>query len=105
MWKQRSHEGQAPRVPLDYNQPSASAEDKSNSVGASTRSRYKMEAVITKENITTSSGFTTATSTTAAQSVSLEGEDKPRSVSNSSGGTVKGVIRGRIAVKSDILEL
>ncbi|KAI7987546.1 SUPPRESSOR OF ABI3-5 [Camellia lanceoleosa] len=78
MSKQRSHEGQAPRVSLDYNQPSASAEDKSNSVGASTRSRYKMEAVITKENITTSSGFTTATSTTAAQSVSLEGEDKPR---------------------------
>ncbi|THG05946.1 hypothetical protein TEA_011099 [Camellia sinensis var. sinensis] len=63
----RSHEGQAPRVALDYNQPSASAEDKSNSVGASTRSRYKMEAVITKENITTSSGFTTARSTTAAQ--------------------------------------
>ncbi|CAL5359669.1 unnamed protein product [Camellia sinensis] len=82
--RQRSHEGQAPRVPLDYNQPSASAEDKSNSVGASTRSRYKMEAVITKENITTSSGFTTATSTTAAQSVSLEGEDKPRSVMGAS---------------------
>ncbi|CAL5441579.1 unnamed protein product [Camellia sinensis] len=101
MWKQRSHEGQAPRVALDDNQPSASAEDKSNSVGASTRSRYKMEAVITKENITTNSGFTTTTSTTAAQSVSLEGEDKPRSVSSSSGGTVKGLIRGRVVVKSD----
>ncbi|KAI7988084.1 SUPPRESSOR OF ABI3-5 [Camellia lanceoleosa] len=101
MWKQRSHEGQAPRVALDDNQPSASAEDKSNSVGASTRSRYKMEAVITKENITTNFGFTTTTSTTAAQSVSLEGEDKPRSVSSSSGGTVKGLIRGRVVVKSD----
>ncbi|XP_028051973.1 SUPPRESSOR OF ABI3-5-like [Camellia sinensis] len=101
MWKQRSHEGQAPRVALDDNQPAASAEDKSNSVGASTRSRYKMEAVITKENITTNSGFTTTTSMTAAQSVSLEGEDKPRSVSSSSGGTVKGLIRGRVVVKSD----
>ncbi|GFZ16570.1 suppressor of abi3-5 [Actinidia rufa] len=35
MWKQRSHEGQAPRVAIDDNQPSASVEDRSNSVGMS----------------------------------------------------------------------
>ncbi|XP_057477903.1 SUPPRESSOR OF ABI3-5-like isoform X2 [Actinidia eriantha] len=99
MWKQRSHEGQAPRVAIDDNQPSASVEDRSNSVGMSTKSRYKMESVTMKENVTMSSGFTAP----AAQSVSLEAEDKPRPVNNSSGGTLMGVIRGsgRGVVKSD----
>ncbi|GFZ11237.1 suppressor of abi3-5 [Actinidia rufa] len=45
MRKQRSHEGQAPRVAIDDNQLSASVEGRSNSVGPSTKSRYKMESV------------------------------------------------------------
>ena len=99
MWKQRSHEGQAPRVAIDDNQPSASVEDRSNSVGMSTKSRYKMESVTMKENVAMSSGFTAP----AAQSISLEAEDKPRPLNNSSGGTLMGVIRGsgRGVVKSD----
>ncbi|KAG5540050.1 hypothetical protein RHGRI_020326 [Rhododendron griersonianum] len=102
LWKQRSHEGQAPRVAIEENQPSVSAEDRSNSVaGVSTKSRYKMESASMKENVVTSSGFTPTT--IAAQSVSLEAEVRPRPVSNSSGGTLMGVIRGsgRGVVKSD----
>ncbi|GMP95585.1 hypothetical protein CsSME_00044576 [Camellia sinensis var. sinensis] len=101
MWKQRSHEGQAPRVAIDDNHPSASAEDRSNSVGGSTKSRYKTEALTVKENITTSSVF--PTTTIASQPVSLEAEDRPRPVVNSSGGALMGVIRGsgRGLVKSD----
>uniref|UniRef100_A0A5B7AK28 Putative RNA-binding protein 5-B isoform X1 n=1 Tax=Davidia involucrata TaxID=16924 RepID=A0A5B7AK28_DAVIN len=103
MWKQRSHEGQAPRVALDDNQPSASADDRPYSVVPSTKSKFKIEAVTTKENTTTSSIFTTTTP--AAQSVGLESQDRPRPVSNSSGGTLMGVIRGsgRGVVKSDTL--
>ncbi|XP_057508423.1 SUPPRESSOR OF ABI3-5-like isoform X1 [Actinidia eriantha] len=101
MWKQRSHDGQAPRVAIDDNQPSASAEDRSNSIGMPTKSRYKMEMGTMKNNIAMSSGFTTAT--TAVQSVGLEVGDRPRPVSNSFGGTLMGVIRGsgRDVVKSD----
>ncbi|KAL6999354.1 hypothetical protein U1Q18_000515 [Sarracenia purpurea var. burkii] len=91
LWKQRSHEGQTPRVAIDDNQPPASAEDRSNSVGKSTKSRYKTESVTMKDNIT-SSGFITPT--TAGLYVNLEVEDRPRPVSNSLGGTLMGVIRG-----------
>ncbi|XAR54852.1 hypothetical protein NMG60_11030164 [Bertholletia excelsa] len=103
MWKQRSHEGQAPRIALDDNQPSALAEDRSNSVGVSAKSKYKMEVTPVKENTTISSGITTIA--TSSQSVSLESEDRPRPVSNSSGGTIMGVIRGsgRAVVKSDTM--
>ncbi|XP_059656730.1 SUPPRESSOR OF ABI3-5 isoform X2 [Cornus florida] len=103
MWKQRSHEGQAPRVSLDDNQPSASAEERSNSAGPSTKSKFKTEAVTTKESTAASSIFTTTTP--AAQSVGLEAEDRPRPVSNISGRTIMGVIRGsgRGVVRSDTL--
>ncbi|XP_047306452.1 SUPPRESSOR OF ABI3-5-like isoform X2 [Impatiens glandulifera] len=85
MWKQRSHEGQAPRVALDDNQQPSSllAEDKK---------RLK-----TEENSTINSGsFPTV----------AEAEDhKPRTISNSSGGALMGVIRGSggrgIILKSD----
>ncbi|XP_052210525.1 SUPPRESSOR OF ABI3-5 [Diospyros lotus] len=101
MWKQRSHEGQAPRVALDDNQPSASAEERPSSVGASSKSRLKMDVATMKENITTNLGFTATT--TVAPSVSLQAEDRPKAVSNSSGGTLMGVIRGsgRGIAKSD----
>ncbi|KAA8524815.1 hypothetical protein F0562_011238 [Nyssa sinensis] len=101
MWKQRSHEGQAPRVALDDNQPSAPGDDRLSSVVASTKSKFKIEAMPTKENTTATSIFTTTTP--AAQSVGLEAQDRPRPVSNSSGRTIMGVIRGsgRGVVKSD----
>ncbi|CAK9173357.1 unnamed protein product [Ilex paraguariensis] len=94
MWKQRSHEGQAPRVALDGSQPSSTAEDRSNSVGPSAKSKFKTEAVIRKENTAATSAFTTSTS---AQSVSLESQDRPR--------PLMGVIRGsgRVVVNSDPL--
>ncbi|KAA8526580.1 hypothetical protein F0562_008217 [Nyssa sinensis] len=88
MWKQRSHEGQAPRVALDDSQPSALAEDRPNTVIPSTKSKFKIEAVTSKENTSASSIFTTTTP--AAQSVGLEAQDRPRPVSNSSGGTLMG---------------
>ncbi|KAK9270073.1 hypothetical protein L1049_025647 [Liquidambar formosana] len=101
MWKQRSHEGQATRVALDDNQPSASVDDKPNSVGPSTKGKFKTEAVTTKESSTANSGFTATAP--AAQSAGLELQVKPRPVSNSFGGTLMGVIRGsgRGVVKSD----
>ncbi|KAK3037341.1 hypothetical protein RJ639_032103 [Escallonia herrerae] len=101
MWKQRSHEGQAPRVALDDYQSSAPAEDRSTTFGSSTKSKFKTEAVIAKENNVGTSGSTIVA---PVQSVGLDsGQDRPRPVSNSSGGTIMGVIRGsgRGLVKSD----
>ncbi|KAL3512919.1 hypothetical protein ACH5RR_025636 [Cinchona calisaya] len=99
MWKQRSHEGQAPRVALDDNLPSASTEDRFNSVGLSTKNKFKTEAVISKENVTTTSGF----ATNSAIQTGGESEDRSRPVST--GGTLKGVIRGSGmgVIKSDTL--
>ncbi|XP_059640050.1 SUPPRESSOR OF ABI3-5-like isoform X2 [Cornus florida] len=101
MWKNRNHEGKAPHVTLDDNQPSGSAEDRSYSAGSSMKSKFKTDAVTTKEHITSGSGFTTTT--LAAQSIGLEAPDRPRPVGNSSGSTLMGVIRGsgRGVVKSD----
>ncbi|XP_057976476.1 SUPPRESSOR OF ABI3-5 isoform X2 [Malania oleifera] len=103
MWKQRSHEGQAPRVALDDSQISAPADDRLSSAGMPSKSKFKSDVITTKENITSSSGFTSTTPTT--QPVGLESQVKPRPVSNSLGGTVMGVIRGsgRGVVKSDTL--
>ncbi|KDP35708.1 hypothetical protein JCGZ_10480 [Jatropha curcas] len=99
MWKQRSHEGQATRVAVDDNQPSGSADDKSFSVGQSAKSKFKSDPVTTKVSALSS---TVGTTSLAAQA-GLESPVKSRPVSNSSGGTLMGVIRGsgRGVVKSD----
>ncbi|XP_027123190.2 SUPPRESSOR OF ABI3-5 isoform X1 [Coffea arabica] len=101
MWKQRSNEGQAPRVALDENLPSALSEDRAGSVGSSAKNRFKAEPVITKENATTTSGF----AVNSGIQTDGESEGRPRSVSSSSGGTLKGVIRGSGmgVIKSDTL--
>ncbi|KAG8382961.1 hypothetical protein BUALT_Bualt05G0134400 [Buddleja alternifolia] len=81
MWKQRSHEGQAPRLALDE--------------------KSKNEIPATKEIVTASSGFTTA----PTQSAGYESQERARPVISSSGGTLKGVIRGSGmgVVKTDTL--
>lgn len=101
MWKQRSHEGQAPRVALDENLPSALTEDRSNLVGLSTKNKFKTESVTSKENVTTTSGF----ATNSAIQTGGESEDGHRPVSSSFSGTLKGVIRGSGigVIKSDTL--
>ncbi|XP_021645315.2 SUPPRESSOR OF ABI3-5 isoform X2 [Hevea brasiliensis] len=100
MWKQRSYEGQATRVTVDDNQPSGLADDRSFSVGQATKSKFKSDAMTTKESAVSPSGI--IISTTVAQA-GLDSPVKPRPVSNSSGGTLMGVIRGsgRGVVKSD----
>lgn len=97
MWKQRSHEGQATRVALDDNQSLASTEDKSFPLGQSMKSKLKADVQTSRESTSFNLG---ATSTAAPES-----HVKPRPVSNSSGGTLMGVIRGsgRGIVKSDSL--
>ncbi|KAK4479859.1 hypothetical protein RD792_015402 [Penstemon davidsonii] len=89
MWKQRSHEGQTPRVALDGNHPSASVEERSNSA---MKSKPKNEAPTIKENA-------------PVQSAGLESQDRARPVISGSGGSLKGVIRssGMGVVKSDTL--
>ncbi|KAL0296782.1 UNVERIFIED_CONTAM: suppressor of abi3-5 [Sesamum radiatum] len=96
MWKQRSHEGQAPRISLDDNQLSASVEERSTP--SSMKSKFKNEGLTTKENAIASVG-----SISASQSTGLESQDRARPVIASSGGTLKGVIRGSGmgVVKSD----
>ncbi|KAM7461791.1 hypothetical protein LguiA_029912 [Lonicera macranthoides] len=96
MWKQRSHEGQAPRVALDESQPSVPPEDRSNSLGP-TKNKFKADAVITKEN--TNNNHSTGSlglMSTPVQPAGSESQDRPR-------GTIMGVIRGsgRGVVKSD----
>ncbi|KAH8483126.1 hypothetical protein H0E87_027762 [Populus deltoides] len=100
MWKQRSHEGQTARVALDDSHPSTPADDRSFSVGQSTKSKFKSDTTTTKKSSMSSSGVVTAPS---AQTNGSESSVKPRPVSNSSGGTLMGVIRGsgRGVVKSD----
>ncbi|MCD7448823.1 hypothetical protein HAX54_046669 [Datura stramonium] len=100
MWKQRSHEGQAPRVALEDNQ--TVGEDRSNSVGPAAKTKLKVEPLTARENPTASSGLV---GSSTFQSVSSESQDRPRSLTNSSGGTLKGVIRGSGlgVVKSDTL--
>ncbi|XP_055821129.1 SUPPRESSOR OF ABI3-5 isoform X4 [Solanum dulcamara] len=100
MWKQRSHEGQAPRVALEDGQ--TVAEDRSNTVGPAAKTKLKAEPLTARENPTASSGLV---GSSTFQSVSSETQDRPRSLTNSSGGTLKGVIRGSGlgVVKSDTL--
>uniref|UniRef100_A0A7C9AWL4 SUPPRESSOR OF ABI3-5 n=1 Tax=Opuntia streptacantha TaxID=393608 RepID=A0A7C9AWL4_OPUST len=98
MWKQRSHEGQAPRVALDDGQSLTAVDDRQNSIGTS----LKPKSLSLKENANASSAFLGMTP--VAQTTGLESSDvKPRPVSNSTGGTIMGVIRGsgRGVVKSD----
>ncbi|GAV61742.1 RRM_1 domain-containing protein/G-patch domain-containing protein/RRM_6 domain-containing protein [Cephalotus follicularis] len=97
MWKQRSHEGQAPRVALDE----SSGDDRQFGIGQSMRSKFKSDLLITKENTTSSIEVNTAAP--AAHTVGLDSLVKPRPVSNSLGGTLMGVIRGsgRGVLKSD----
>ncbi|KAF5480065.1 hypothetical protein F2P56_000835 [Juglans regia] len=101
LWKQRSHEGQATRVALDESQLSGSADDRSFSVGQSTKSKFKADPSSIKDNSVSSSGASNTAS--AAQAVGLDSPVKPRPVSNSLGGTVMGVIRGsgRATVRSE----
>lgn len=77
MWKQWSHD----------NQQTASADDKSLPAGQSAKSKFKSDSVATKDNSTLISG---ASSVAAG---GLESSVKPKPVSNSSGGTIMGVIR------------
>ncbi|XWS30625.1 hypothetical protein CRYUN_Cryun23aG0001800 [Craigia yunnanensis] len=101
MWKQRSHEGQATRLALDDNHLSASSEDRPLSAGQHAQSKVKFDVMGLKESNTSSSGVNTTAQ--AALTGSLESPVKLRPVSNSSGGTLMGVIRGsaRGLVKSD----
>lgn len=100
MWKQRSHEGQAPRVALEDGQ--TVGEDRSNTVGPAAKTKLKAEPLTARENPTASSGLV---GSSTFQSLSSETQDRPRSLTNSSGGTLKGVIRGSGlgVVKSDTL--
>ncbi|KAL8088984.1 hypothetical protein AgCh_038662 [Apium graveolens] len=97
MWKQRSHEGQAPRLALDDKQ-NPSAEEKVNAMGSSSKGKPKIEAVTLKENTMNTSGFSTSA---PVQSSALDSQERPKP--NSSGGIIRGVIRGsgRGVVKSD----
>ncbi|KAM7525382.1 hypothetical protein LguiA_015284 [Lonicera macranthoides] len=96
MWKQRSHEGQAPRVALDESQPSIPPEDRSNSLGP-TKNKFKADDVITKENTNNNNNMDSlGLMSTPVQHAGSKSQDRPR-------GTIMGVIRGsgRGVVKSD----
>lgn len=92
MWKQRSNEGQAPRVALEDNQLSSTIDERSNSA-SSMKSKSKNEGFAAKENVTASGGLTSA----STQSPGMESQNQNRS------GTLKGVIRssGMGVVKSN----
>ncbi|KAM7530941.1 hypothetical protein LguiB_034351 [Lonicera macranthoides] len=96
MWKQRSHEGQAPRVALDESQPSIPPEDRSNSLGP-TKNKFKADDVITKENTNNNNNMDSlGLMSTPVQHAGSKSQDRPR-------GNIMGVIRGsgRGVVKSD----
>ncbi|XP_017252431.1 SUPPRESSOR OF ABI3-5 isoform X2 [Daucus carota subsp. sativus] len=97
MWKQRSHEGQAPRLALDDKQ-NLSAEEKVNAIGSSSKGKPKTEAVTMKESAMNTSGISTSTT---GQSTGPDSQERPKPIT--SGGTIRGVIRGsgRGVVKSD----
>ncbi|XP_022881902.1 SUPPRESSOR OF ABI3-5-like isoform X2 [Olea europaea var. sylvestris] len=101
MWKQRSHEGQAPRVALDDNQLSAAVEERSNTA-SSTKNKFKSDMPSSKENVVDSSGIASNAPTHTA---ALESVDRTRPVISGSSGSLKGVIRssGMGVVKSDTL--
>ncbi|KAJ7000325.1 hypothetical protein NC653_010952 [Populus alba x Populus x berolinensis] len=93
MWKQRSHEGQATRVALDDSHPSVPADDKLFSAGQSTKSKFKSDSTTTKDNTMFSSGVA-ANLNCPNYWFGVLKPVKPRPASNSSGGTLMGVIRG-----------
>ncbi|KAL1066347.1 hypothetical protein V6Z11_D12G056400 [Gossypium hirsutum] len=101
MWKQRSHEGQATRLTLDENHLSTSSEDRPLQSGQHAKTKVKFDVTGLKESSISSSGVNTTAQ--AALTGGLESPVKARPVSNSSGGTLMGVIRGsaRGVVKSD----
>ncbi|KAL9224378.1 hypothetical protein vseg_000415 [Gypsophila vaccaria] len=96
MWKQRSHEGQTPRVALDSGQTPAMADDGQSSTTPS----LKPKAVGVKENANAGSGFLASTPASVTES-----DSKSRSANISSRGALMGVIRGsgRGVVKSDTM--
>lgn len=112
MWKQRNHEGQAPRVILDDNPPPAPTDDRSSNSFNAAKNKFKSDALMSKEN-TASPGLTSSAlgrgagnqpnMSHATQAVTADSLAKPMPVSNSLGGTIMGVIRGsgRGVVKSD----
>ncbi|XP_039048991.1 SUPPRESSOR OF ABI3-5-like isoform X4 [Hibiscus syriacus] len=101
MWKQRSHEGQATRLTLDENHLSASSEDRPLPSGQHAKGKVKFDVMGQKDSNTSSSGVITTSQATFTGG--LESQVKARPVSNSSVGTLMGVIRGsaRGVVKSD----
>ncbi|TYJ03847.1 hypothetical protein E1A91_A12G055300v1 [Gossypium mustelinum] len=101
MWKQRSHEGQATRLTLDENHLSTLSEDRPLQSGQHAKTKVKFDVTGLKESSISSSGVNTTAQ--AALTGGLESPVKARPVSNSSGGTLMGVIRGsaRGVVKSD----
>ncbi|KAK9052979.1 hypothetical protein SSX86_029609 [Deinandra increscens subsp. villosa] len=86
MWKQRSHESQAPRVALDGNSPSVVTEEKPIPVGPSTKGKIIID--------------NSAPPVSANTSASLDAQEIPRPAANISGGTLRGVIRGSTYVTS-----
>uniref|UniRef100_A0A1D1YNU4 RNA-binding protein 5 n=1 Tax=Anthurium amnicola TaxID=1678845 RepID=A0A1D1YNU4_9ARAE len=112
MWKQRNHEGQAARVVLDDNPPSGTVDDRQIN---SSRSRPRSDILASKDNTIVSSGSILPSSGPGnainssvigtTPSAALDSQVKPFPVSNSSGGTLRGVIRGsgRGVVKSDTI--
>ncbi|KAH9602091.1 hypothetical protein KSS87_012683 [Heliosperma pusillum] len=90
IWKQRSHEGQTPRVALDDGQSSTVADDRGPSTVSAS---LKPKIIGAKEN-------------SNMQAAVLDSDSNPiRPVSNSSKGGLMGVIRGsgRGVVKSDTI--
>lgn len=98
MWKQRSNEGQAPRVALEDNQLSASVEDRSNPA-SSIKSKFKNEGLAVKDHVIASAGLTSA----STQSTGMESQNRTKPISANPIGTLKGVIRssGMGVVKYD----
>ncbi|MQL96459.1 hypothetical protein Taro_029140 [Colocasia esculenta] len=110
MWKQRNHEGQAARVVLDDSQPSGTVDDRQltpNRIKPKSDTMYAKDCTIGSSGSSFSlvgggavsgSSIIGGTPTTA-----LDSQVKAIPVSNSSGGTIMGVIRGsgRGVVKSD----
>ncbi|XP_020532017.1 SUPPRESSOR OF ABI3-5 isoform X2 [Amborella trichopoda] len=97
MWKQRNHEGQAARVVLDNDQSSTNdnkPKPKPETIKEGTGSGPGFTSVGRGSNINNNAANSSATGDLSA---------KPVPVSNSSGGTLMGVIRGsgRGVVKSD----
>uniref|UniRef100_A0A7N1A5P5 Uncharacterized protein n=1 Tax=Kalanchoe fedtschenkoi TaxID=63787 RepID=A0A7N1A5P5_KALFE len=95
MWKQRTNEGQAPRVALDGNQPSTN--DKPDARTSAVKTEIRAEATVKKDGGAYNARVATSTDDTSG----LESTSKPKH--SSASGSVTGVIRGsgRGIVKSD----